>query len=105
MIEGILEFDYGFIKDNDIIIDVIYLYIYGGRFIIGCDEFVFYEGKVFIVLRGIVSIISYFVIEGFNVGFKVIGKVLLKIIKIFLLRYWGVIVGFVGRGLVFKICV
>lgn len=87
VIEGTLELDHGPTKDNDITIDVTYLYIYGGRLIIGCEESAPYEGKASIVLRGTASTTPYPVTEGPNVGSKVIGKVSLKIIKTFSLRY------------------
>lgn len=92
VIEGTLDLDHGPTKDNDITIDVTYLYIYGGRLIIGCEESAPYEGKASIVLRGTASTTPYPVTEGPNVGSKVIGKVSLKTMKTFSLKYWGRIV-------------
>lgn len=74
VIEGTLELDHGPAKDNDLTIDVTYLYILGGRLIIGCEESAPYEGKASIVLRGDSNTAPYPVTEGPNVGSKVIGE-------------------------------
>ncbi|XP_061189118.1 fibrocystin-L-like [Saccostrea echinata] len=73
VIEGTLELDHGPTKDNDLTIDVTYLYIKGGRLIIGCQESAPFEGKASIVLRGDSNTAPYPVTEGPNVGSKVIG--------------------------------
>jgi hypothetical protein len=73
VIEGTLELDHGPTKSNSLTIDVTYLYILGGRLIIGCEESSPYEGEASIILRGDAKTAPYPVTQGPNVGSKVIG--------------------------------
>lgn len=91
VIEGTLELDHGPAKTNSFTIDVTYLYILGGRLIIGCEEAAPFEGEASIILRGDPNTAPYPVTEGPNVGSKVIGTV--KIFKDFIYnRYTGMYV-------------
>ncbi|XP_048777455.2 fibrocystin-L-like isoform X3 [Ostrea edulis] len=72
VIEGTLELDHGPAKTNSYTIDVTYLYILGGRLIIGCEEAAPFEGEASIILRGDPNTAPYPVTEGPNVGSKVI---------------------------------
>lgn len=73
-IQGTLELDHGPNKNRQLTISVTYLYILGGRLIIGCDEANPFEGLAQIILRGTHATPDWAVTEGPNVGSKVLGK-------------------------------
>ncbi|XP_052060298.1 fibrocystin-L-like isoform X3 [Mytilus californianus] len=72
VLEGVLELSHGPSKDRQFTIDVMYLYIQGGRLIIGCQESSPFEGLATIILRGDHSTPVWPKTEGPNIGSKAI---------------------------------
>lgn len=77
MLEGVLELSHGPTKDREFTIDVMYLYIQGGRLIIGCQESSPFEGLATIILRGDHSTPVWPKTEGPNIGSKAMGELLI----------------------------
>ena len=74
VLEGTFELDHGPSQDREFTIDVMYLYILGGRLIIGCQESSPFLGTASIILRGDHSTPAWPRKEGPNIGAKVVGK-------------------------------
>ena len=74
VLEGVLELDHGPSQDRQFTIDVMYLYILGGRLIIGCQESSPFLGQATISLRGDHSTPAWPKTEGPNIGAKAVGK-------------------------------
>ena len=74
VLEGTFELDHGPSQDREFTIDVMYLYILGGRLIIGCQESSPFLGTASLILRGDHSTPAWPRTEGPNIGAKVVSK-------------------------------